>query len=528
MKDFSSLNLGFLDAENYLGRDNKAFFSNIFFKDDNLDKLLSSSTYFLIGEKGTGKTAYSVFLTNNEYKNTRSEIKYIRETDYAKFIELKKQKNLDLSGFSNIWKVILLVLVAKQIEESDLKTNFIDRKSKIQHLVDIIDDYYEYAFSPEIINVLHIVESDELMAKMNINKNEVGGKIGVTTSSERKSFNIELIKLERSFEDALKALKLKKNIILFIDGIDMRPGNIEYQDYIKCIKGLSDATWALNRDLFGSIRDSLGRIKIVLLLRPDIFNALDLPNDANKLRDNSVFLDWRTTYPNYRTSQIFKLIDRLLSIQQENMIEEGKSWDEYFPWKTPTTNMDREYDESFISFLRLSYFRPRDIIASLQFLQDKDKSDSIFKNNSVDKYIQSPEFKDKISEYILRSIKNQTSFYYTDDEYNILIIFFDYLYNPEFTWDEYCHKFDEYIKRLKNLNYDIPEFAISKEKFLQFLYDTNIICYMEYSDDMTMFRWCYRERNFSRIAPKVKFNVRYKVHNGLYKALNIGHKRIFS
>jgi len=55
MKEFKALNLGFLDAENYLERDNKTFFNNIFFKDENLEKLLRASTYYLIGEKGTGK-----------------------------------------------------------------------------------------------------------------------------------------------------------------------------------------------------------------------------------------------------------------------------------------------------------------------------------------------------------------------------------------------------------------------------------------------------------------------------------------
>ncbi|WP_279061012.1 hypothetical protein [Bilophila wadsworthia] len=40
MKEFKALNLGFLDAENYLERDNKTFFNNIFFKDENLENYL--------------------------------------------------------------------------------------------------------------------------------------------------------------------------------------------------------------------------------------------------------------------------------------------------------------------------------------------------------------------------------------------------------------------------------------------------------------------------------------------------------
>ena len=121
----------------------------------------------MIGEKGTGKTAYSVFLSNGEYKKTKSTIKYIRETDYTKFIELKKQKNLGLSDFSSIWKVILLVLISKQIKNQDLKANFIERKYKIESLVRIIDDYYENAFSPEIKAVTLFIPASSPSKKSN-------------------------------------------------------------------------------------------------------------------------------------------------------------------------------------------------------------------------------------------------------------------------------------------------------------------------------------------------------------------------
>lgn len=526
MKSFKSLNLGFLDAENYLERDNKKFFSQIFLKDDNLDSLLRPSTYFLIGEKGTGKTAYSVFLSNGEYRDTRSSIKYIRETDYTKFIELKKQKNLGLSDFSSIWKVIILVLVSKFIDARDLKTNVLFRKDKIDSLVSILDDYYRNAFSPEIINALNIVENDELMGLLKIpGAGEVKANSSISQMNQSKKFQVELLRIEREFKSALECLRFKNNILIFIDGIDIRPGRIEYDDYLECIKGLADAAWSLNRDFFSNIRDSLGRIRVVLLLRPDIFNTLGLQNDANKLRDNSVFLDWRTKYPIHRNSKIFKLIDRLLATQQEQPLVEGAAWDHYFPWSRPSTNQtEREEDPSFISFLRMSYSRPRDIIASLQILQDEDKRADIFSEGKVKQYFSSQDFKERLSEYMLRSIKNQTSFYYTDDEYNMLILFFDYLHRTEFTWDEYCEKFEEYTKHVQSHYGRLPAFAATKEIFIQFLYDTNIICYIEDMEYEPMFRWCYRERDFSRIAPKVKYNLRYRVHYSLYKALNIGNQ----
>ena len=107
MKNVKELTLGFTDAENYTVRQNKQMFNEIFVKNTFLDDLLDSNKYFLIGEKGTGKTAYATFLSNNDYKNSKAIMSFLSATDYEKFYTLKKQKNLDLTGYSGICKVII-------------------------------------------------------------------------------------------------------------------------------------------------------------------------------------------------------------------------------------------------------------------------------------------------------------------------------------------------------------------------------------------------------------------------------------
>ena len=62
MKTISELNLGFSDAENYKRRENKQLFQKLFVQNEYLDDLLEPNVSFLVGEKGTGKTAYSIFL----------------------------------------------------------------------------------------------------------------------------------------------------------------------------------------------------------------------------------------------------------------------------------------------------------------------------------------------------------------------------------------------------------------------------------------------------------------------------------
>ena len=75
MKTVLELKTGFGDAENYQRRENRDLFNRIFVKNEFLDNILSPNTFFLIGEKGTGKTAYAVYLANNNYQNTTSSLR---------------------------------------------------------------------------------------------------------------------------------------------------------------------------------------------------------------------------------------------------------------------------------------------------------------------------------------------------------------------------------------------------------------------------------------------------------------------
>jgi hypothetical protein len=275
------------------------------------------------------------------------------------------------------------------------------------------------------------------------------------------------------------------------------------------------------------IKGSKGRFRVVLLLRPDIFNSIGMQNLTNKVRDNSVYLDWRTTYPNYRNSNIFQLVDRLLSAQQDGFLKFGDAWDYYFPWQSITTHPSGEFNPSFYKFLKNSYSRPRDIVTMLQILQEEFKekkysSDQVFKEKLIDSY----EFKNKYSEYLMGGIKDQLSFYYNKNDYDMFLKFFTFLDGKfEFSYKEYKKTYEVFIEHLLQYHDDIPEFVETDDIFLQFLYDTNIICYIEELELEKYFRWCYRERSPSNISPKVKINARYMIHYGLHKALNVGSQR---
>lgn len=220
-------------------------------------------------------------------------------------------------------------------------------------------------------------------------------------------------------------------------------------------------------------------MRIVLLLRPDIYNSLNLQNATTKLLDNSVFLDWRTTYQDYKTSYLYKVGLKLLAYNQ-TVADDVDIWDEYFDWKIPSTSKERDYDTAFMAFLKISLSRPRDILVILQYLQRKMKKDGLGDNIKFSKKcFESDEFQNNYSAYFLSSLKDQLSFYYSSDEFDLFLKLFDFFDDTDFSFSDFSviyEKFCDYI--LENAQ-DIPSFVDDSKKLLQLLYDSNVIAAIE-------------------------------------------------
>jgi hypothetical protein len=523
MKNINELNFGFPDAENYKRRENKTFFNDLFIKNEYLEQLCQPQVSFLIGDKGTGKTAYSLYLANNRYQNNIGFSKFIRETDYQKFIILKKKKDLQLSDYTSIWKVILLLLLSEEVYENEPNLDILKNFGKFKYLHDVIDEYYLSAFSSEINQAMQFIEESKYAAELMSKHAKMAGEEKETKTFNENRFQINLFYIEKKFKEALSKIKLKNNHILFIDGIDIRPDSVPFGDYLECIKGLANAIWGLNNDFFPTIKDTKGKLRVVLLVRPDIFESLGLQNLNTKIRSNSVLLDWTTEYKTYENSKLFLLINHLLNTQQDN--KTSNAWQHYFPYNAPKTELLNKNDyTSFIEFVRYSYHRPRDIISMLDILKENNQHIPL-KNYFEKKDFDNSAFKSKYSNYILGEIKDQLLFYYQLEEYELFLKFFEFLNGKiAFDYKEYLKLFDKYTQYINSTSKQKPKFTTTANEFLQFLYDLNIICYIEYSKDgqEKFFHWCFKEKSYSNLSPKIKENREYQIFYSLTKALNLG------
>lgn len=513
------------DAENFRRSENRQLFNHLFVAKEYLEQIINPGKYFLIGEKGTGKTAYAVYLANNNYKETFSTIKYIRETEYAKFIEMKKSKNLQLSDYEAVWKVLLLLLVSQEVHNV-CRTNLwqkIKNLTAYQEIKKLIDEFTGKAFTPELLTAMNLIDDNEFVLKLKaMSIVDAEQKMKTTSQLSSQSFSLSLLEIESKFKKAISQIKLGKNYILFIDGIDIRPTSISQEDYVECLKGLTNAIWNLNQDFFACVKDRAGfNIKIVLLIRPDIFMAMDLQNQSTKIHNNSVVLSWLTTYQDYRNSKLFQLADKILTFNNDVKEEEisiGKYFDDYFPYKVPSKRAINEDDPSFVGFLRFSFYRARDIVTLLDLMKKNvtDPHQTEFKKQNFDN-IQAA-----FSHYLWMEIRDYFKFYYKDDDFdflrNFLVLFNE---NVRFKYEYFEEKYNYHI----GLNPTTlpPQYAKTVQALLQFLYELNIIGYVEYNAmELPRVHWCFRERYMSNPTPNVKLDAQeYRIHHGLHAALKI-------
>lgn len=519
-KSIGDIKTPYNDAINYRGRGEKEFFQKIFLRTDELNNLKNPSVYYIIGEKGSGKTAYAVYYENNPPNGYRSQLTTMTETQYLRFINLKKQGKLVISDYANIWRSMLLFMMGSMIvEKSKSPVHYFTGKfSKVEAAV---KKWSSKAMNPEIESAFEAITSEAIKTTI---KAQAVGEASADLENKQTAKDVilrhHLLETESTFKEAISSLKLSENHILFIDGIDFRPENVNYNEYISCIKGLGEAAWQLNTEYFNNIRDSKGRLKIVLLIRPDVFHVLNLYNSNSRLQDNCIFLDWATTEKEYKNSPLYTLSEKFFAVQQAKGNAED-AWHHYY-------EEDVSPGYSFKKLLKTSFQKPRDILTFIRISKTHAGKKGKLKNDKFDPY-----FVDDIalgrdySDYLLGEVRNYAAFYMTQDDFAKYLKIFQYLNgSSKFDMSEFRIAFDKFKRWAEGEKFSATIYLRDAESLLQLLYDVNLIGYSEELDgaNETFFHWSYRERSANNIAPKVKISGRLMLNPGVSKAIDIGKK----
>ena len=520
-KTLEQLRDPFNDAVNYTTRLDKEFFNKIFLRTSDLADCLKPSVYYLIGEKGSGKTAYAAYLENNDVEDARCKLSTMTESQYKRFISLKIQGKLKYSDYANIWRPMLLNMTAQALVQKS--KGYLDSfTGKFDEIELEIETFNKDALNPEVEVAFEMVsESSDVLSV----GHEKLGKISVEEKNKftdkTEQIKHHLLHKETRLKQAINYLRLSKNHVLFVDGIDYRPADVPYNDYLSCVKGLGEAVWQLNTEFFGNIRDSKGRIKIVLLVRPDVFHSLNLYNSNSRLQDNSVFLDWSTTEQGVKDSRLYEATGKFFASQQDKYVKPTVAADHYLA--------SSGSDTIFRRILRSSFQKPRDMLTFIKIA----RAVSIKRLNrgSADHFdfdiVGNADFTKAYADYLLGEVRNYSAFYMGDTDFCLYIKFFQYLDGKsKFTFNDFENAFSRFKNWIRGETVKATDYLRDPEALLQFFYDINVIGYREDvgTESERFFHFSFRERTLSNIAPKVKTTGILMINPGVFKALDIGLK----
>jgi len=505
------------DAENAKQRVMKSKFNMLFYKNDKLDSIIQPNKYFLCGEKGTGKTAFSVFLQNSGITGISCNHTFIRDTELKALVNLKNNNRLALSDYTSLWEAVLLIRIARLISEGDLDNGWIERHLILRSIKTAINKYEQGKANPEILADIEILQDKELSGKIATEGVNIAAVAKKSTKEKFSHYKDLLGSISTAIREALLKCKFKKQLILAIDGLDSRPDNIPVETHSAILSGLGQAAWSLNINTFATIRDTPCRPKIVLLIRPELIQHLGLSNSNLKLSDNAVELNWLVNdEPNYRRSPLMSLINHVLGSQQsdKSYMADCRAWDFYFPFRT-------KYNTTpFIELLRRSLHRPRDFVQFLKIIQETSESQLQFSENDF----YSSEVMRKYSEHLLSEVRNGLEYRLSLNDRNLItLLFAKFKGKREFSYAEFTQIHQSFKQDSKRHGIRIESPALDEiDQTLQLLYESNLIGYTEITDDRPYYRWAFRERTFGNPKPLIEFDGNYQVHDGLKKSLDIG------
>ncbi|WGV98401.1 hypothetical protein QF117_00075 [Vibrio sp. YMD68] len=501
------INFGKISAE----RDDNL--SEYFFDNGVLKSIIASPTSFLVlGRKGAGKTAVFKYLEKNkdEFVENEDILIPLSFEDYSWNIHglLVDNQKAESLAYKQSWRFVMLVEAAKAyktwIESSGKKS-----PKKLTQVIKVLEKIFEAPVPSvgKLIGRKLLNLSSISLPKGGFGEDEgLGLEMGEVsfedvnsnaTLREHLSQNIE--RVIDMLEEGLKScsdLEGCPRIFICFDRVDEAWDDVSFDASRRVIAGLVSAADSITVEYNGKVRP-------IVFLREDIFDVLSI-NDANKLREDcGALLHWK------KSSLSNLLLLRVNYYAKEAGLPTYESIDAIFENKEM-----RQRQKPFDYIMKRTMMRPRDYICIMTRIIEvlKEKVDDPFSEDEVvfDKlesdliYNAEPSYSDWLRKELV-------------DEWSVQKPVINELFNAlqnngntNFTREDFKREL------IKIFGDSISDSIVSEH--LRFLFDNSVIGFKVGNSNIWKYKCFYPAQGFIDSSL-------YKVHDGLFRALNLREKR---
>ena len=506
-KDFVDIALPTESADvYYMNKRKKLVDTFIYIDPDWYNQIFDPNTFYILGPKGSGKTLYAAYICAEIRNNTVSRSHTIDVGDYGKLIAMKTSNHLNFTDYLTMWKVILLQKLLFGLDEKEI--SFWGRTKNFQVIQNTISEHFGYDVSDDSFNPITVIDNCGRQAEVTdylndefelriaapmiegtaMQKDGVESKTAHTTQKTVtrvvSSYTDTWLRSINTFKKSLEKISFKHNHFLFIDGLDVRPKEIDAREYSECIGALVRAVYELNTKVFGNMNRVDGHdFKIIALTRTDIFLNSDLVNVTSCINDNCVELDW--TYSNekeFSHSKLYKMMNRVLGWDGKGS---AMPVDKYFGFKLPYPAKRPLRADMYIQ--RLSRLRPRDVVVLLNLIQRECKSQKL--SSPVPAIFDAPGLVAGYSNYYTDQVKSEMMFNYSMEEIKSIFELIKTIRSDSFSEETFQTVYDQYCAATPNFT----TLFKTHRQLLDVLYSLDVVGWIEKGNYYTNTHWHYRE-----------------------------------
>ncbi|HDM8195768.1 TPA: cold shock domain-containing protein [Vibrio harveyi] len=449
-----------------------------FYYSKEVSEIMSGDKSFVIGRKGSGKTAISEYICSRENDNTYTQKLTFKNVPFNYLYSLDNQDYTLPNQYISIWKYLIYCSICKMmIKNEDVDVSIRKSLSKLFNIKPVKDRLEE--------NIKKWTTRDFSLQVLG-----TGGKIGLQEKKEQHW--LERLSI---LEDIVIDYADDSDYIVVFDELDE-----DYKDVVN--KGQDQNYISLLTSLFKAVQDikyifqgTNKKIKPVIFLRDDIYDLIDDP-DKNKWNDFRIDIDWNR-------DKIKKLLAFRISkcFSSELELNFGQAWNSIFSaQKIRVGSQQRKQIDSFDFITRSTHLRPRDYVHYLQELANEalENDDNIIH----------PQYIKKVDKAFSNYLKNELE----DEIHGILPdiaeIFgiISEIRKQVFTIDEFKSIYMEYYRSGRVTRND-------PDTVLRLLFHFSVIGNQP-RPEVDFFRYKNKEA-------RLNFRENIVVHRGLFKALQI-------
>lgn len=451
-----------------------------FYYFDDIKALEEGYKNYVIGRKGTGKTAIAEYLHQKDDYNRFSSLLSFKNFPFNFLYEYKDHDYNRPNQYITIWTYVIYHHVCSLMARNEMVTSRCSREFK-SHFQDDIHG----ALSRSLKRITN--------SSYNLSFLGTGG--GYETGSETEQF--DLVRGTDVLRDfVLENIDESEYYIIF-DELDEDYRDILNPDrkdgYFELLISLFKACQIVRSDF----SKHHAKVRPVVFLRNDIFD-LCRDVDKNKWLDRSVRLDWDVArLRNLVNFRLSRAIDPSAEVAQKDV------WSQVFSVTTTRHgHLDKNRAETFNYLTSRTFLRPRDLISFIREcarIADSQEKDRIG-NDEIKEAAKAH------SAYLRREVIDEV-FPVLDDIAEVLGVL-SKIRKQIFTRKEFNDRYREYVNQNRSHR---P--ILSESRILQLLYHFNVI------GNIT--RGNHRVFAYDSDAKVLNMDEHFCVHNGLIHSLDI-------